>query len=170
MPPGFHYTIGSHEALITPIKATIAVLMFFFALFELLPYLNQLRFDRKYLMLGGFLSGFFGGLSGHQGALRAAFLTKTDLDAKAFVGTNAMIGFLVDAVRIGIYAFSMLLLGSIQWQNQIDFALIGTGVIAAFFGVMWGQRYLQKITMSTIKWITGVLLIAIAFLLGLGIL
>lgn len=167
---GFHYTIGSHEAMITPIKATIAVLMFFFALFELLPNLSQLRFDRKYLMLGGFLSGFFGGLSGHQGALRAAFLTKTDLDAKAFVGTNAMIGFLVDAVRIGIYAFSMFFLGAIHWQNQMNFALIGTGVISAFLGVFWGQRYLHKITMSSIQMITGVLLIAIAILLGLGIL
>ena len=32
--------------------------------------LSWLEFDRRYLPLGGLLSGFFGGLSGHQGALR----------------------------------------------------------------------------------------------------
>jgi len=45
-------------------------------------------------------SGFFGGLSGHQGALRSAFLTKTGVSPQAFVGTNAVIGFMVDMVRM----------------------------------------------------------------------
>jgi len=58
-------------------KATIAVLLLFFAIFELLPRFKHFSFDRKYLPLGGILSGFFGGLSGNQGALRSAFLVKS---------------------------------------------------------------------------------------------
>ena len=40
-----------------------------FALFELLPLLRRIEFPRRYVPLGGTLSGFFGGLSGNQGAL-----------------------------------------------------------------------------------------------------
>jgi len=39
-------------------------------------------------------SGFGLGTS-HQGALRTAFLTKAGVSPQAFVGTNAVIGFMV---------------------------------------------------------------------------
>ena len=87
---------------ITPVKLLIGLLMIGFALFELLPVFRRLKFERKYLPLGGVLSGFFGGLSGHQGALRSAFLAKTGLSTEGFVGSNAAIGFLVDLTRITV--------------------------------------------------------------------
>jgi hypothetical protein len=52
----------------------MALLMMVFALFELLPSLRKLTFSNRHLVIGGLLSGFFGGFSGHQGALRSAFL------------------------------------------------------------------------------------------------
>jgi len=79
------YAIGSRTAVITPIKLVMASLMIVFALFELLPRLRDRRVDRKYLFLGGVLSGFFGGFSGHQGALRSTFLTKVGISTEAFV-------------------------------------------------------------------------------------
>lgn len=103
------YSLGTRIAVITPIKLSIAVLMFVFALFELSPGLRELKFDRKHLFLGGMLSGFFGGFSGHQGALRSAFLTKAGISTEAFVGTNAAIGFMVDVARIVTYAAAFLL-------------------------------------------------------------
>ena len=59
---------------ITPVKLIIGLLMIGFALFELLPRFRSLKFERRYLSLGGVLSGFFGGLSGHQGALRLSLI------------------------------------------------------------------------------------------------
>jgi len=91
--------------------------MLVFASFELLPKLRNLKFDRKYLPLGGVLSGFFGGLSGHQGALRSAFLVKVGISTQAFVGTNAVIGFMVDAVRIVTY---IGLLFAVRTGNSTD--------------------------------------------------
>src|SRR4030065_529039 len=44
----------------------------------------------RYLVLGGALSGFCGGLSGNQGAFRSAFLIKAGLDKQAFVGTSVV--------------------------------------------------------------------------------
>ncbi len=54
------------------VKLVVACLMIFFALFDLVPRLVRFSVAKEYLPLGGLLSGFFGGLLGHQGP-RAAF-------------------------------------------------------------------------------------------------
>jgi acyl-CoA reductase-like NAD-dependent aldehyde dehydrogenase len=41
-----------------------------------------------YLPVGGLLSGFFGGLSGHQGALRSVFLLRAGLTKESFIATG----------------------------------------------------------------------------------
>ncbi len=85
-----NYEIGSIQAQITPVKLVLGILMIIFAMFDLLPYLKKISFGRKYLFIGGLLSGFFGGLSGHQGALRSAFLSKTGISTQAYDATNAI--------------------------------------------------------------------------------
>lgn len=163
------YAIGSHTAVITPLKLLMGALMFIFALFELLPRLRELKFDRKYLFAGGILSGFFGGFSGHQGALRAAFLAKVGVSTEAFVGTNAVIGFLVDMARIATYAVAFLLVDPSDTLGHGHWPLILTGIVAAFAGVMLGKRFLHKIAMSTVQTLTGILLLAIAAALAGGV-
>ena len=79
MEPLATYHLGSMRLQVTPVKLTVAMLLIAFSLFELLPRLQGLAFEKKWLPLGGFLSGFFGGLSGHQGALRSAFLIRSGL-------------------------------------------------------------------------------------------
>jgi uncharacterized membrane protein YfcA len=154
---------------VTPVKIIIGILMIGFALFELLPKFRKLQFDRKYLPLGGLLSGFFGGLSGHQGALRSAFLAKTGLTTERFVGSNAVIGFLVDLSRISVY----LALFAIAGRKLDDFAawpLVITGSLAAFCGVLVGKRYLHKVTMTSVQTLVGVLLFGVGLALVTGIL
>lgn len=163
------WRLGTLAGSITPLKLLMGVLMTLFALFELLPRFRALQFDRKYLPLGGLLSGFFGGLSGHQGALRAAFLVKAGLSTEAFVGTSAVIGLMVDLVRILAYA------GVLFWAGeQLDIPpssvpLVLTGILAAFAGVLVGKRFLHKVTMRWVQTLTGTLLLLIAVLLGSGI-
>lgn len=163
------YSIGSKMAVITPIKLMMGILMFVFALFELLPALRNLKFDRKYLFLGGLLSGFFGGLSGHQGALRSAFLVKTGVSTQAFVGTNAVIGFMVDIARIATYAVMFFFAKTAGPIGLEQLPLIIAGIMAAFAGVMIGKRWMHKVTMNAIQWLTGFLLLLIALALGTGI-
>jgi len=163
------YTIVSKTAVITPVKLTMGLIIFIFSLFELLPALQDLRFDRKFLPLGGLLSGFFGGLSGHQGALRSAFLTKAGVSPQAFVGTNAVIGFMVDMARIAAYC---VLLFSVRHSGPIgvdQWPLVLSGTFAAFAGVIFGKRFLHKITMKTIQFLTGAFLLVIALALGSGL-
>ncbi len=163
------YSIGERTAVITPIKLTMGMLMLVFALFELLPGMRELKFDRKYLPLGGILSGFFGGFSGHQGALRAAFLAKVGISTGAFVGTNAFIGFMVDMVRIMTYAAMFVMAKAASPIGEDQWPLIIAGILSAFVGVMIGKRFLHKVTMRTIQTLTGSLLLGIAVALGSGI-
>ena len=163
------YSVGSRTAVITPVKLVMGLLMFIFALFELLPGLRNLKFDRKYLLPGGLLSGFFGGFSGHQGALRSAFLIKVGVSTQAFVGTNAVIGTMVDAARIAAYTVVFLLAGSGSPIDSSQWPLVIAGITAAFAGVLTGKRYLHKVTMKTVQTLTGILLLVIALALGSGL-
>jgi uncharacterized membrane protein YfcA len=154
---------------VTPVKLMIGFLMIGFALFELLPRFRNLEFDRRYLPLGGLLSGFFGGLSGHQGALRSAFLAKSGLSTEGFVGSNAVIGFLVDLTRISVYVALFTAAGG----NLADFSgwpLVITGSLAAFCGVMTGKRFLRKVTMKSVQTLVGVLLFGVGLALLSGVL
>lgn len=154
---------------ITPVKMMIGLMMIGFALFELLPVFRKLQFDRRYLPLGGLLSGFFGGFSGHQGALRSAFLAKTGLTTERFVGSNAVIGFLVDMTRITVYITLFAAAGAADGSTEA-WPLVITGSLAAFCGVMLGKRYLHKVTMRSVQTLVGVLLFGVGLALLLGLL
>lgn len=152
---------------VTPVKLVIGLMMIFFALFELLPRFRELEFDRRYLPLGGLLSGFFGGLSGHQGALRSAFLAKAGLTTERFVGSNAVIGFLVDMTRITVY---VALFSAVGAATTSAWPLVIVGSLAAFCGVLVGKRYLNKVTMKSVQTLVGVLLFGVGLALLLGLL
>ncbi len=164
------YPFGPKMAVITPLKLVMAALMIVFALFELLPHLRDIRVDRRYLFLGGILSGFFGGFSGHQGALRSTFLTKVGISTEAFVGTNAFIGFMVDTARIATYAAVFLMVRQASPIASDQWPLVATGIVSAFTGVIIGKRFLHQVTMKTVQTITGILLLGIALALGAGVL
>jgi uncharacterized membrane protein YfcA len=165
-------SVAVNEAVVsevTPVKLMIGFLMIGFALFELLPRFRKLEFDRRYLPLGGLLSGFFGGLSGHQGALRSAFLAKSGLSTEGFVGSNAVIGFLVDLTRISVYVALFAAAGG----NLADFGgwpLVITGSLAAFCGVLAGKRFLRKVTMKSVQALVGILLFGVGLALVAGVL
>ncbi|MGB5293118.1 MAG: sulfite exporter TauE/SafE family protein [Lysobacterales bacterium] len=165
-------TVEVNEAVfskITPVKLVIGLLMIGFALFELLPRFRSLKFERRYLSLGGVLSGFFGGLSGHQGALRSAFLAKTGLNTDGFVGSNAVIGFLVDLTRISVYVALFTAAGG-HVSEFTGWPLVITGALSAFCGVMLGKRFLHKVTMTSIQTLVGILLFGVGLALVSGIL
>jgi hypothetical protein len=154
---------------ITPVKLVIGLLMIGFALFELLPRFRVLEFDRRYLPLGGLLSGFFGGLSGHQGALRSAFLAKAGLTTERFVASNAAIGFLVDLTRISVYVALFTAAGG-HVSEFSGWPLVITGAVSAFCGVLLGKRFLHKVKMTSVQTLVGMLLFGVGLALVTGIL
>jgi uncharacterized membrane protein YfcA len=91
------------------------------------------------------------------------------ISTEAFVGTSAVIGFMVDAIRIVVYAATYLAVGKTNPIGADQWPLIGTGVLAAFAGILLGKRFLHKVTMGAVQTLTGVLLLVIAFALGSGL-
>lgn len=160
--PSLHtYTISGRSFAIHPLKSIIAVLLLLFTLLDIFPSLLPGGFGKKALIGGGLLSGFFGGLSGHQGALRTAFLIKAGLNKEAFIGTAVVVSTLVDLSRLGVYAGT--------WQD-LDWDRHGHMIIwpalAAMAGAYIGKRLLQKITL---KWLqTGIAVLLILFAVALG--
>ena len=158
------YTLLGRDFLITPVKLTVALLMLFFALMELIPAFDKLAFDTKYLPAGGVLSGFFGGLSGHQGALRSAFLIRAGLSKESFIATGVVIACMVDLTRLTVYTAHFSHAGISE-----NFLLLLTATASAFIGVVLGKRLVKKVRMRTIQIIVSVMLSVIAIGLGAGI-
>lgn len=162
--PITRYQWLGYEHAISPVKLAAGLLLIIFATAELVPFLNRLTSHNLGLSFGGILSGFFGGLSGHQGAFRSAFLIKANLGKESFVATNAAIAALVDTSRIIIYGltFNFVLI-----EAQSTLVLLAT--IAAFLGVFIGTRLLKKITIGFIQKLVAVMLYLLGGLLGTGI-
>ena len=165
VPSLFTYHLGSRELIITPIKITIALLLILFSIIELSPMLSTLTFDKKYLPLGGILSGFFGGLSGNQGALRSAFLSRAGLTKEQFIATGTAIAIIIDISRLTIYSSDFIKPGIV-----LDYQLVACASLAAFGGALIGNKALKKITVKTVQVIVGVMLLVFSLLLGSGIL
>jgi uncharacterized membrane protein YfcA len=149
---------------ITLIKLLVALLMIFFALFEILPWLKSIQFDKKYIRLGGFISGFFGGLSGNQGALRSAFLLRYGLSKEAFIATGVVIACLIDVTRLTIY-FG----GSNNYDYSENDTLLIMAVLSAFAGAYLGSKLLKKVTLDFVQKIACTMIIFLAMLLAAGI-
>jgi hypothetical protein len=149
---------------VSPLKFTMALLLAFFALLDLVPFLNGIQLGKKQLPIGGVLSGFFGGLSGNQGALRSAFLIKAGLSKEAFVATTVVISCFVDFTRLSVYA-SNIKLSDINAGST----LILLATLAAFLGAFLGNKLLKKVTLKFVQMTVAILLLLMSFGLGLGV-
>jgi uncharacterized membrane protein YfcA len=164
MKPLFNYQMGKHHFEIMPVKLIIGIVLLFFSLFEVIPSLTQLQFDKRYLPIGGVLSGFFGGLSGNQGALRAAFLIRAQLSPQSFIATGVVIACLIDISRLTIYSKQI-----INNHNQFDYTLLVMATLSAFIGAYFGNKLVKKVTISILQNIVTAMLVLFAVLLILGI-
>lgn len=167
--PITEYAIAGRVFAITTVKLVIAVLIAAFAVLELSPRLEKLSFDMKYIPLGGALSGFFGGLSGQQGALRSAFLIRSGLGKEKFIGTSVVSAVVVDVSRLIVYGVTFFSKNLTVLKDQVGIGLITAAILVAFLGSFLGSRLIKKITMNTIKIIVGVLLLLLAVALGAGL-
>lgn len=167
--PIYMYEIGNHSYAISPIKIVIAILILVFAMVELFPNILKIKMRTPHIPLGGALSGFFGGLSGHQGALRTAFLINLGMTKEAFIGTMVLSAIVVDISRISIYGVTFISKDIAAMEGQGVVGLVMVGMIAAFVGSFLGSRLLGKVTMRSIQMLVGCMLIAVAIALGMGI-
>jgi uncharacterized membrane protein YfcA len=149
----------------TALGLVVGILILLFVAIESSRRLASVALDPKWLPLGGIVSGFFGGLSGHQGAFRSMFLLKAGLDKQAFVATGVLIAIAVDLARTLVYGLQFA--GA---RDAIAWPLVFTASLAAFLGAYLGARLLEKVTLGAVRAIVSALLIVIALGLMSGVL
>ncbi|MFN0150440.1 MAG: TSUP family transporter [bacterium] len=163
------YTLGDRAHEIFPVKLVIAVLMIGFAIVELLPRFHALTFDAKLLPIGGIVSGFFGGLSGHQGAFRSAFLVKAGLSKEAFIATGVASAVAIDVARLGVYGASFFTRHLAALEHAQGAGLIAVATGAAFAGSFIGSRAVKKVTLRGLQMFVGAGLVVLGLALGAGL-
>lgn len=162
--PLFSYEVSGETFEVYPVKFIISILLIIFASIDLIPYFSKLQFGKDKLPLGGALSGFFGGLSGNQGALRSAFLIKAGLSKEAFVATAAVVSAFVDFTRLTVYATRFTKAGL-----DDNLTVVISATLAGIIGAYFGNNLLKKVTLKFIQIFVAIMLIIISLALGAGL-
>lgn len=159
-----HYTLWGHERTLHPLKLTIGLLILLFVILETTPAFSKLTLHPRHLPYGGALTGFFGGLSGHQGVFRSLFLLKAGLDKERFVATGVVLAVMVDLARLTVYGTDI-----VRAWDDIPVPLLTVATLSAFIGSYAGSRWLKKITLHTVQRLVSALLalVGIALIAGL---
>jgi uncharacterized membrane protein YfcA len=162
--PLFVYDLYGKTFEVYPVKFIISILLIVFASMDLVPYFQRLQFAKDKLPIGGALSGFFGGLSGNQGALRSAFLIKAGLTKETFIGTAVVVSTFVDFTRLGVYASRFTKSGLTD-----NLTLVVSATLSAIAGAYIGNKLLKKVTLKFLQVTVAIMLILISLALGSGL-
>lgn len=163
MQPLYSYQLFEKTFEVFTMKLIVAIFMLFFAVVDLIPFFNNLQFDKNKLPIGGALSGFFGGLTGAQGALRSAFLIRAGLSKESFIATTVVISSFVDFTRLGVYSTRIL---NLDLKENLPLLICAT--LSAIIGAFIGNKLLKKVTLKFLQISVATLLIIISIGLGLG--
>ena len=147
----------------------MGVLILIFAALELAPPRPVRAAPPAALPLGGLVSGFFGGLSGHQGALRAAFLAPLGLTPARFAATQAAIACLVDGARLLVYGAGLFGAHAAADAGRGQWGMVGVATACAFAGAWLGTRFLPKATLGFVRAVTAALLLMVGVGLASGL-
>jgi len=120
-------------------------------------------------VVGGALSGFFGGVSGHQGALRSVFLTRLGFTPQTFVATGALCAVLVDVSRLTVYGLATWRHTGLAIGAAGGWWVVAAACGMAFAGAVVGKQAVGKVTMEQVRIVVGVLLLLVGALLATGV-
>jgi uncharacterized membrane protein YfcA len=157
------WSLGPFECWTYPAPLAIGIVMLGMAAVELDPRFAGWRPSARWLPLGGAVSGLLGGLSGHQGAIRSAFLAGLPgLSPVAFAATGAVIACAVDIARLAAY-------GTAAWAPAAEHPeMLATAGIAALAGTWLGARWIRKVTLPFVRRVVALAVIVVAVRLITG--
>ena len=100
----------------------------------------------------GAASGFFGGIAGNQGGLRAAALLAFGLTPVQYIATSTAVGALVDVARMPIYLWRA---GGTLYALMLPMAVATAGVLV---GTILGERILLGMSPERFRLVISVLI------------
>ncbi len=134
------------------LKLVLGAFLLLFSLGSLARPGFNFRPTKENAVAGGAVSGFFAGLIGTGGALRAAFLNAFGLKKGVYIATAAAIALAVDVTRVPIYFGSGFLSPEFYWHIPLL-------LIVALAGSYTGRKVVDKIPQKIFR---KVVLVAIA--------
>lgn len=160
--PDIHLLAFGMIFALNPVKFVVGLSIALIAIIEASGWLKSLSITEKWLPLGGIVSGFFGGLSGHQGAFRTLFLVKAGLARQTLIGTGAVIACIIDVARITFYC------SIIPSTLAEKLPVVILCAIAAFVGTTLGNRYLKKMEQEMFEKVISLALVIFGICSALG--
>jgi uncharacterized membrane protein YfcA len=160
---------GLTGALLQGWAANAALAMVFGGLMVLAGVSNIFDWSEKLNMKGpvswitGLLSGFFGGLVGNQGGIRAAGLVGFKLTKTQFVATATAVALIVDVFRVPVYVATR---GTELKQLVPEIAIMAVGVM---IGTLLGAPLLRRLPEKYFKIALSVILIIVGVLVAIRV-
>jgi uncharacterized membrane protein YfcA len=106
-------------------------------------------------VLLGALAGFFGGVVGNQGGVRAAGLRAFPLSPRSFLATGTAVALLVDVARTPVYLLR-------SWRPLLDLApVVALASAGCLLGTILGERILLGMSADRYRRVLGTAVAAI---------
>lgn len=156
------YAIDNFNIEIKALNLILGITLIFFTILELVES-KILKEHPPGPVVGGAITGIMAGLTGHQGALRSAFLLKYGFTKDTFIATGIFIALVTDAGRIPVY------LSKLSSTDLSDYVLeISLAIVAAVLGAIIGKQLLKKITLGWLNKTVSVMIIIFSITLIFG--
>jgi len=151
---------------ITAVKVVVGVTIAVLSLYELRRGAEQVGLSSVGLSAGALASGFFGGLSGNQGAIRSTVLIRAGLTPLGFAATGAAAAVAIDLTRLVVYGTAGSI-SSIVADGAIRNAIVAA-TIGAIVGALVGRQLLATMSSERLRLVVGWSLVAGGLLIGTG--
>jgi uncharacterized protein len=106
---------------------------------KIIPFFRKIEFSENKSYVGGLIIGFFGGLSGNQGALRSAFLIRYKLSKEVFIATGVLIACFIDVTRLSVYYRN-----SVNLRIEENLPLLVSAVLSVFCWCLFWKQTSEK--------------------------
>lgn len=142
------YTRFSNTAL----TVVLALLLLSTSLAAMADLPSRVHPTGRVVGLLGLLSGFFGGVAGNQGGLRAAAMLSLRLAPLAYVATATATAMLVDLMRTPVYLWRA------GWDVVALGAPIGVATVGVLVGTLLGERILLGLSAHQFRRVIAVII------------
>jgi len=151
---------------VTAVKVVVGVTIAALSLYELRRGAEATGMSPIGVSAGALASGFFGGLSGNQGAIRSTVLIRAGLTPLGFAATGALAAIAIDLTRLVVYGTAGSI-SSILADGAIRDA-IGAATVGAIIGALVGRQMLATMSSARLHLVVGWSLVAGGVLIGTG--
>ena len=157
--------LGAYLALSTEsdtLRYLLGVFLMLYAVFIIAHPRFRLKPSTAVALTGGALSGFFAGVFGMGGALRALFLSAFNLPKAVYIATIGVIGLAVDVTRIGTFLMGDATLPPRLWWGLLLF------IPATLLGARLARRALRAIPQERFRTVVALFLLIAGLSLVVG--